>query len=198
MKKIQWFPVAEPAAFPPVDTAAVQVPIRDVVARIFFHVNVLEHWKRKVDEPLVDEIPFPVVDDALVPHFPRPPIQKPFHVPASSYPDEAEVEHAAFHDVTVVRKFAVFGIIHVEVGGKHDVLGGQQGEQLPEGIQDQDIRVQVDDFTDIRFGQEEPKEKWFHRGGEFRHIVLEAEFLNLRDSDLVEMVYVEILFGRVD
>ena len=120
--EVQWAIVASPGLVHFAEAPAMQVPITGVVARAFFHQQVLKKKRSEIDEFLIDEVAIQHVHHTVLQQLWLPPIQKRCSVGARVDADETQIELSRSQDISIVRQQVIVGIILIEMRRQHDVV----------------------------------------------------------------------------
>src|SRR5882672_905483 len=130
VKKIQQAFVTTPAAVRLIKATAVQVPIPDVVAGVFFDQHPPKEERHKINKFLIDEVTVGDVYHAVLIQFRLPPPQECACVCAGVDADEAQVDLSGAENVTVIRHQTVVGIVCIQMRSENDVVVGKAFVEL--------------------------------------------------------------------
>jgi hypothetical protein len=92
VKEVQWPIITLPTSVCAAQFATVQIPVGDVVARVFFDPEIIEKHRDEVDETLVNKVTIYDVYDTMFVQFVFPPLQESPGVQTRIDSYEAKVE----------------------------------------------------------------------------------------------------------
>ena len=172
MEEVQWLAVDQVAPAAAVFQAPRrQVPVGDVERGVAEDVDSRPESGRQVDPPLVDEAALLGFVEAVVLEALRPPVEQRVRRLPSPEGDEAEVVRAGDEDVLFARLATVAGERRGEVRRQDHIVAQRPPDDLLEGVEDLDVRVEVDDRVHPRPFQQGSQQPRLDRGRELHHVV---------------------------